>query len=190
MKKRILIGILCVFIIFSIPACVKIEDTSSQTEPQRTEEDISNVQKEQEEDKIEEPKESTENVQAQEPVMLTVYYSEDAVTFISAEIQVNDLTPEAVLEALISKEAVADDVKLQLFEKKNVDGKETIEIDFNSAFAEYVSRMGTAGEYYVLGSVCNTYLDAYDCEQIKITVDREPLSTGHTEYTGYLTTFS
>lgn len=51
---------------------------------------------------------------------------------------------------------------VQSFEKKNVDGKESIEIDFNSAF---------------------------DCEQIKLTVDGQPLSTGHTEYTGYLKTF-
>ena len=67
-----------------------------------------------------------------------------------------------------------------------MDGIESIVIDFNMAFSELISSMGSAGEYYILGSVCNTYLDVYESEQIKITVEGEILSTGHAEYDNYM----
>lgn len=70
-----------------------------------------------------------------------------------------------------------------------VDDKESIELDLNDAFAAYVSNMGSTGEYYTVGALCNTFLDAYDCEQIRITVEGDSLSTGHAEYPGYLSRF-
>lgn len=42
------------------------------------------------------------------------------------------------------------------------------------------------GEYATLGNVCNTFLDAYACEKIQITVEGNTLETSHTEYHGYL----
>ena len=32
-------------------------------------------------------------------------------------------------------------------------------------------------------------LSAYDCEQVKITVEGQTLATGHAEYPGYMTKF-
>ena len=49
--------------------------------------------------------------------------------------------------------------------------------------------MGSTGEYYIIGSVCNTFLDAYGCEKIKITVENATLETGHAEFSGYLTRY-
>lgn len=37
-----------------------------------------------------------------------------------------------------------------------------------------------------LGSVVNTFQDVYDCEKILITVERAMLTTGYTDYLGYL----
>lgn len=93
------------------------------------------------------------------------------------------------MEALISKGAVAADVKVLNFKTTEVDGKSSIELDLNSEFASYVKNMGTTGEYYAIGSVCNTFLKSYDCQQIKITVDGQELTTGHAEYPGYMTAF-
>lgn len=194
MKKRILLGILFASLFLSFSACRKTEDAASKEEVQQMETEkkdtIESSQDMNEKNKkIEDSVESKAEVSA-ESVMVTVYYSEDAMTFISSDVQVDTLSPEAVLEAMVNEGAVADGVQVQSFEITTVDDKQTILIDFNSAFASYISQMGATGEYYAMGSVCNTYLEAYDCEQIKITVNGELLSTGHAEYTGYLTTFS
>ena len=47
--------------------------------------------------------------------------------------------------------------------------------------------MGTAGEYLLLGSVVNTFLDNLDGESILITVDGETLESGHEIYDRELT---
>jgi hypothetical protein len=49
--------------------------------------------------------------------------------------------------------------------------------------------IGSSAEYYVIGSICNTYMDAYECEKVHITVNGEVLATGHAEYPGYLQRF-
>ena len=122
---------------------------------------------------------------------ITVYYSnEDATAFDSEEIQMGSFSSENILNALVDKGVVTADVKILSLEVKEVDGKDTLEVDFNNAFGSYISSMGTSGEYYIMGGVCNTFLDAYECEQIKITVEGGILETGHAEYPGYMTKFS
>ena len=122
--------------------------------------------------------------------LITIYFSnDDATSFVSEEVQIDALTPEAVLNALISKGAVAADVQIQAFNTVTVDNKPSVEIDFNPAFSTFVTNMGSTGEYFAIGSVCNTFLNAYNCEQIKITVEGQTLTTGHAEYPGYLTAF-
>lgn len=64
-----------------------------------------------------------------------------------------------------------------------------LDLDLNQAFGNALGSMGTAGEYMTLGSLCNTFLDAYGCEKIQITVEGNTLETGHTEYPGYLNKF-
>ena len=122
--------------------------------------------------------------------ILQVYFSnDDATAFVSEEVQIDALTPEAVLNALISKGAVAADVQILAFNTVTVDNKPSVEIDFNPTFSTFVTNMGSTGEYFAIGSVCNTFLNAYNCEQIKITVEGQTLTTGHAEYPGYLTAF-
>ena len=123
-------------------------------------------------------------------VKIKVYNSnDDATAFVSEEAEIDSLTPENVLEALVEQEVVPADVQVLNFEQSVADGVNTIQIDFNSAFASYVSSMGSTGEYYIIGSVCNTFLDAYGCEKIKITVENATLETGHAEFPGYLTRY-
>lgn len=122
---------------------------------------------------------------------ITVYYSnEDATAFDSEEVQMGSFSADNILNALVDKGVVTADVKILSLEVTEVDGKASLEVDFNSAFASYISSMGTSGEYYIMGGVCNTLLEAYDCEQIKITVEGGTLGTGHAEYPGYMSRFS
>lgn len=193
MKSKLITIILLLAMVFSLTACGTSSDdgqSSSGNSDSQTED-----QKVDEEEEAEEQEQDTDSQSpAQEPVAetatITVYYSNaDATAFESSEVQVASLSPEAVLGALVSKGALTADIAENSFTMNTVDGKASIELDLNNAFAAYVSNMGSTGEYYTVGALVNTFLDAYECEQIRITVDGEVLSTGHAEYPGYLSRF-
>ena len=191
MKSKLITAILLLAMAFSLTACGKSSDggqTSSVNSDTQTEEQGAD---EKEAEELDAEKEQTP---AQEPAAematITVYYSNaDATAFESSEVSIPSLSPEAVLGALVSQGALTADVAENSFAMNTVDGKASIELDLNSAFAAYVSNMGSTGEYYTVGALVNTFLDAYECEQIRITVDGEALSTGHAEYPGYLARF-
>ena len=203
MKSKLITAILLLSLVFSLAACGR--DSGDSQEPSDSSDAQTEEQKEEEPEETEEPEaeeeqpsQNTTNTDtqtpAQEPVAesatITVFYSNaDATAFESSEVQIASLSPEAVLEALVSQGALTSDVAENSFKMSTVDGKDSIELDLNKAFATYVSNMGTTGEYYTVGALVNTFLDAYECEQIRITVDGNALSTGHAEYPGYLSRF-
>ncbi len=203
MKSKLIIAILLLTLVFSLAACGR--NSGDSQEPSDSSDTQTEEQKEEEPEETEEPEAEEEQpsqdatntdtqTPAQEPVAetatITVFYSNaDSTAFESSEVQIASLSPEAVLEALVSQGALTADVAENPFTMNTVDGKESIELDLNSAFATYVSNMGTTGEYYTVGALVNTFLDAYECEQIRITVDGDTLSTGHAEYPGYLSRF-
>lgn len=199
MKKKMLLLILFLAGSLCLTACssnsenLKTSDTKNQAEQNISEEKEYNKEEpaiEQEESDVEENDTADQSLM-DDSAVITIYYSnDDATAFDSEEIQLDSRSPEAILEALVDKGMMAADAQILSFETTAVDGKATIEIDFNNEFSSYVSSMGSTGEYYVMGSVCNTFLDAYDCEQIRITVEGQTLSTGHAEYPGYMTVFS
>lgn len=196
MKKRILI--LALAVLFSLTACSQTPETPEEPAGQEDREDQED-QKDQEEpenpdDDSKEPEEGN-NDEPSEPVSestkITVYCgNEDAAEFDLREAEISSLTPEEVLDALVGEEAVSEEVKVLSFNKSTVDGKDTLVLDLNSAFSAYVLSKGTAGEYYAVGSVCNTFLDAFYGDQIRITVEGAALETGHADYSGYMTKFS
>lgn len=200
MKSKLITAILLITLVFSLTACGR--NAGDSQEPS----DTSDTQTEEQREEIEDPEaenaepqqelEDSQDTQtpAQEPVAetatITAFYSNaDATAFESSEVQIASLSPEAVLGALVSKGALTADIAENSFTMNTVDGKASIELDLNNAFAAYVSNMGSTGEYYTVGALVNTFLDAYECEQIRITVDGEVLSTGHAEYPGYLSRF-
>lgn len=206
MKAKLTAGILAALLVFSLTACggsddkEPAEEPDTQTEEQQKEEEPEAEEPQTEEPQQEEPEQQpeeepapdtqTSEQPAAETATVTVYYSNaDATAFESAEVQIGSLSPEAVLGALVSKGALTADVEENSFTMTVVDDKESIELDLNDAFAAYVSNMGSTGEYYTVGALCNTFLDAYACEQIRITVDGDVLATGHAEYPGYLMKF-
>ena len=204
MKSKLITTILLITLVFSLTACGK--NSGDSQEPSDTSDTQTEEQKEEEQGKTKDPETGNEEPQqepeesqdtqtpvqepAAETATITVYYSNaDATAFESSEVSIPSLSPEAVLGALVSQGALTADVAENSFTVNTVDGKASIELDLNSAFAAYVSNMGSTGEYYTVGALVNTFLDAYECEQIRITVDGEALSTGHAEYPGYLARF-
>ena len=119
-------------------------------------------------------------------VSFSLYSSnDDATGLVQETVEVAALTPENVLAVLIERGGLQGDIRILGFEQAEDNGTRVLNIDFSQEFGTYVGSMGTAGEWTIMGSVCNTFLNAYGCEKVKITVEGGVLTTGHKEYKGY-----
>lgn len=202
MKKKIVV-LLLTGVLLSVSACSNSAGTdSSQSDNQKTEhqEDDKDQADQQDENKDEnkaDQSESDSDKKTEDTVSnedksaeIKVYVSnDDATEFVSESVKIDELTPENIVNALVQKSALSSDIQVLKCEEQTVDGVKSLNVDFNEAFGTYVGSMGTTGEYYTIGSVVNTFLDAYSCEQIKITVEGNTLESGHAEYPGYMNRF-
>ena len=200
MKRKMLI-VLLTGVLLSVSACSNSSSTDAsqsdnqKNEQQKSDDDNQKNEKQDEQseaDQVEDDFDKKENqtVREDESTEITIYTSnDDATAFVSDSVKIDELTPENIVNALIEKSVLLSDVQVLKCDKQTVDGVESLEIDFNEAFGAYVCSMGTTGEYYTIGSVVNTFLDAYGCEKVKITVEGNTLETGHAEYPRYMNRF-
>lgn len=198
MKKRIIV-LMLTGIILSVSACSNSAGTdSSQSDNQKTEqqEDDKDKADQLDENKADQSEpdsdKKTEDTDSNEDksVEIQLYVSnDDATEFVSESVKIDELTPENIVNALVQKSVLPSDIQVLKCEEQIVDGVKSLDVDFNEAFGAYVCSMGTTGEYYTIGSVVNTFSDAYGCEQIKITVEGNTLESGHAEYPGYMNRF-
>ncbi|MSR93089.1 GerMN domain-containing protein [Clostridiaceae bacterium 68-1-5] len=138
------------------------------------------------------PEEQTQQP-SQEPQVvqkITVYVSnENADGFVQEEAEVSSLTAGEVLRCLTEKRVIPEGIQVNDCQMTQVDGQSMLHLDLNTAFQDYVGTLGTTGEYLTIGGVANTFMTAYGCMGIQITVDGQVLTTGHAEYPGYLSLF-
>ena len=116
---------------------------------------------------------------------VTIYYGNaNADGLESAEVQVEDLTMDILVEQLIAYGVLAADVQIRTME---IDGT-CLLLDFNTAFADHANTMGTSGEMILFGSVVNTFLTAWpEADSVYITAGGEIIETGHNVYDFELT---
>lgn len=137
-----------------------------------------------------ENKESKSETETKKEVTISVFYSNDDATAFTADmVKIKELTPENILNALTDKGVIDKDIKINKFEVSEVDGMQSIDIDFDQKFKEYIMSCGSTQEYYVVGGICNTFIKAYRADRIKITVDGNSLETGHNDYPDYMFEF-
>lgn len=195
MKLFLLLGTCMVLVL----GCQKSESEEAEQEEKKAEALEIESEKEDEEDAEEseeakeEPDKKEESGQ-QTPVAktktVTIYSSNDnADGFVTEEVEASEVTAEWLLGQITDKGVVSGNVQVLSCVETQVDGVKALNLDLNQAFGNALASMGTAGEYMTLGSVVNTFLDAFDCEKIQITVEGNTLETGHTEYPGYLNKF-
>lgn len=199
MKKKIskvLILSLCVLL---LAGCQKNAETDKDNEEDKKTEslEVEDTEKEDtdEEDPVEDQNEDEQGSadssgDEQGPKTVTVFApNENADGFVTVNLEASAVTEGWVTEQLIANGTLPADVQALSCKKTEVDGVTSLDLDMNQAFQKFLQSMGTAGEYVVMGSVTNTFLSAYDCEQVKITVEGQTLATGHAEYPGYMTKF-
>lgn len=132
-----------------------------------------------------------QNVSVQTGDNIKVYYSNaDASGFESEEVAVESLSSNEVLKALVDKGVLPVDVSLLSFKEFEKDNEKLLELDFSDKFNTYIKTLGTSAEYYIVGSICNTFLDAYGSDKIHITVNGDAFTTGHAEYPGFMGKFN
>lgn len=122
-----------------------------------------------------------------EQVTVTMYQGdENCEHLISEEAQIPALTPQALADLLYSRGVLSGRVTVNdFYQEENGD----LRLDLSGEFSNMLNGSGTAGEYILLGSLVNTFLDAYEAEEILITVDGETLESGHAVYDQPLTFF-
>lgn len=201
--KRKIFAVLLISILLSLSACsnssvadssnsdVQKTEQQNQDKDSRKEKNEDKQAEQQEQENDDSNKDDNTNTQEEDkPIEINVYTSNnDATAFVSQSMKIDELTPDNIVNVLIEKSVLPSDVQVLKCDKQTVDGVESLDVDFNEAFGTYVCSMGTTGEYYTIGSVVNTFLDAYGCEKVKITVEGNTLETGHAEYPGYMNRF-
>lgn len=88
----------------------------------------------------------------------------------------------SVMDGLIFENGAA-------FSTVAMDGAGHIKADLNDAFAAQVRSLGTTGEYFLVGGIVNTLLDAFDGTDVTLTVNGAALETGHNVYDTALTRY-
>lgn len=125
-----------------------------------------------------------------EKKQVKVYFgNEDGDAIVSEVVEMEQVTANKVMEELVRKEVVTKDAKVLGLVKQTKDGKIHLKLNMSKEFGEFVSTMGSSGEYTIVGSVVNTFLDLYDAEDVLILIEGETFETGHQLYNNYLQFF-
>lgn len=180
MKKRLLLFSTLVILMFSFTGC------GGQTLTEYEQQNESNKTATENDATTDTLTAQPEEIQKPETVSVCIYYSNAQATgFEKAEVSLEQLTPDNLLAELAKVNVVSYDTKALNFSKS---GK-SLTLDLSSDFSNYINMMGTAGEYIVLGSLVNTFLTAYDADDILITIKGNTLETSHAIYDKALTMY-
>ena len=122
-----------------------------------------------------------------EKKQVEIYFgNEDGDAIVSEVVEMETVTATDVMEELVRKGVVTKESELLGVVKQSEDGKIRLKINMSKKFGEYVSSMGSSGEYIIIGSVVNTFLKLYDAEEVLILIEGESFETGHQLYDNYL----
>ena len=132
------------------------------------------------------PEEKEDAVEKQ----VRIYFGNaDASDFETENVLVQQISADEIWSQLIEKGVIPMDVTILSCKETEQEGKKALELDVSEKFSTYLNGLGTSGEYITVGSICNTFLDAFDSETIRITVGGKKLETGHAEYPGYMSKY-
>ena len=153
-------------------------------------EDSGEEDEEGEEDEAEEPSDGQEDSSSGDETEdaseggASIYVAnDDATGFVKVPVSVSPDDPKALAAELLSNEAIPAGSELL---SATQDGS-NITIDMNQAFQDGINVQGSTGEYFMIGSLVNTFLDAYGADGVRITIEGNPFETPHGgELNGYL----
>mgnify|MGYP002239691763 FL=1 len=182
---------MCIFLvlILSMIGCgqKETEPKEEQTQTEDTKEEGSTQETQQKEESTQSA-EPEQGSQSQKEIKI-YFANKDASGFETEEVAMEDVSAEKIWEQLVAKGVVPADTQVISCTEKTIDGEKALQLDLSEKFSTYLNGQGSSGEYLTVGCICNTFLDAFDGESIRITVDGKKLETGHAEYPGYLSKY-
>ena len=109
---------------------------------------------------------------------IQLYYADAQCDFLQTRtVELNELTPETLLQVLQANGMLDKDVKVQNWLATDRDDpyRDTVlTLDLSKAFQDQLSA-NAATEHTILASLVNTFLDAYRATEITLTADGKPL---------------
>ena len=182
---------MCIFLVLllSMTGCGQKETEpkkeQAKTEDAKEEESTQETQEKEEQSQTAEPGQGEQSQQK-----IKIYFAnKDASGFETEEVALEEVSAEKIWEQLVVKGVVPADTQVISCTEKMIDGKKALQLDLSEKFSTYLNGQGSSGEYLTVGCICNTFLDAFDGETIRITVDGKKLETGHAEYPGYMSKY-
>lgn len=129
--------------------------------------------------------EAQDIVPAAKALSLTIYYPDELYEYLLQKtVAVDEITPDALIAQLTEAGVLEAGVTVNELKQEKNGGSLRLHLDLSSDFMVQLNKMGTSGEYYLMGSVVNTFLSTYEASDIIITVEGEPPETGHQIYEG------
>ena len=104
--------------------------------------------------------------------------NETADGFVQSRTSMNTLHHEGVLLLLKVKSVVKEGVEVN---SCTINGTQ-LHLDLNQAFLDQLIALDSSGEKMLIGSIVNTFLSAYDCETVLLTVNGEAFDSSHATY--------
>lgn len=98
--------------------------------------------------------------------------------FVESEMTIDTLQPELLIQALAERDVLSKDVTVNSAE---VEGTQ-LRLDLNEAFFTQLCSMGSSGERILMGCLVNTFISAYQCETVFVTVEGQIIHSGHVDY--------
>lgn len=112
-----------------------------------------------------------------------IYYGNGASDELNREeITVEQLTADNLIDALAKHNIVSIGTKVNSFDEEENNGVKTLHLDLSKTFHEYLKTMTQEGENIIMCSVAATFLEAYNADEITITVEGDVLQTDHAVY--------
>ena len=125
-----------------------------------------------------------------EGIALHVYCGdEQAENIVQKTVYVEEVTEQSIMEELGSALNLDPQAGLKDISFGTYGGDKVVMLDFNQAFADYLKKLSQQGEMIVMGSITNTFLEAYQSELLLVTVEGKVLDTGRNIYEEYLETY-
>ncbi len=115
--------------------------------------------------------------------VITIFSPNENVDgLIKTKMEIDELKESFILDELIQMKVVLEGTRINKFEKREENAKVCLIVDFNDKLADLLYSCGTSGEYVVMASIVNTYLEAYDAESFEFTINGEVFESGHIIY--------
>ena len=189
--KKIGIILIGVWMMFMIVACN--DNTKEAGEKQNTNSSTMNGEvTEQEENSQGQAEEVLQIAELElDKKQVEIYFgNEEGDALLSEVVEMESITATKIMEELVKKEVVTTEAKVIGLTKQTQEGKTRLKLNMSKEFGEYVSTMGSSGEYIIVGSLVNTFLTIYEADEVLILVEGKTFETGHQLYENYLQFFT